>query len=57
MVAEFRGVAKSYGEKQVFAGVNFVINRGDRVGLVGVNGAGKVHAHQAAGGRGNGDGR
>jgi ATP-binding cassette subfamily F protein 3 len=41
MVAEFRGVAKSYGEKKVFAGVNFVINRGDRVGLVGVNGAGK----------------
>ncbi|MGH9433702.1 MAG: ABC-F family ATP-binding cassette domain-containing protein [Terriglobia bacterium] len=41
MVAEFRGVAKSYGAKKVFEGVNFVINRGDRVGLVGVNGAGK----------------
>jgi ATP-binding cassette, subfamily F, member 3 len=41
MVAEFQGVAKSYGEKQVFAGVNFVINRADRVGLTGVNGAGK----------------
>ena len=41
LVAEFRGVAKRYGEKQVFKGVNFVINRGDRVGLVGVNGAGK----------------
>ena len=41
MMAEFRNVAKSYGEKQVFAGVNFVINRGDRVALVGVNGAGK----------------
>ena len=40
-VAEFRNVAKSYGETQVFSGVNFVINRGDRVGLVGVNGAGK----------------
>ena len=40
-VAEFRGVAKSYGAKQVFEGVSFVINRGDRVGLVGVNGAGK----------------
>jgi ATP-binding cassette subfamily F protein 3 len=41
MVAEFRNVAKSYGEKQVFQNVNFVINRGDRVALVGVNGAGK----------------
>ncbi len=41
MVAEFRGVAKHYGAKCVFEDVNFVINRGDRVGLVGVNGAGK----------------
>src|SRR3984893_227227 len=41
MVAEFRGVAKSYGEKEVFEGVSFVLNRGDRVALVGVNGAGK----------------
>ncbi|HEV2494240.1 MAG TPA: ABC-F family ATP-binding cassette domain-containing protein [Terriglobia bacterium] len=41
MVAEFRGVAKSYGAKPVLGGVNFVINRADRVGLVGVNGAGK----------------
>jgi ATP-binding cassette, subfamily F, member 3 len=41
MVAEFRGVGKSYSETRVFSGVNFVINRGDRVALVGVNGAGK----------------
>jgi ATP-binding cassette subfamily F protein 3 len=41
IVAEFRGVSKSYGEKQVFAGVNFTIERGDRIALVGVNGAGK----------------
>ena len=41
MVAEFRGVAKSYGAKEVFRSVSFVLNRGDRVGLVGVNGAGK----------------
>jgi len=41
MVAELRGVAKSYGEKSVFENVSFVLNRGDRVALVGVNGAGK----------------
>jgi ATP-binding cassette subfamily F protein 3 len=41
IVAEFIGVAKSYGAKQVIAEVNFVIERGDRIALVGVNGAGK----------------
>jgi ATP-binding cassette subfamily F protein 3 len=40
-VAEFHGVAKSYGSKLVFENVRFVIERGDRVALVGVNGAGK----------------
>src|SRR5882762_9301878 len=41
IVAEFKEVAKSYGEKEVFRSVNFIIERGDRVALVGVNGAGK----------------
>jgi ATP-binding cassette subfamily F protein 3 len=41
IVAEFGGVAKSYGDKQVFRDVNFIIERGDRIALVGVNGAGK----------------
>jgi ATP-binding cassette subfamily F protein 3 len=41
VVAEFKDVAKRYGEKEVFAGVSFIIERGDRVALVGVNGAGK----------------
>jgi len=41
IVAEFREVAKSYGEKQVFRDASFMIERGDRIALVGVNGAGK----------------
>ena len=36
-----RGVSKSYGQKFVFGDADFVIERGDRVSLVGVNGAGK----------------
>jgi len=41
LVAEFEGVAKSYGEKEVFRNASFTIERGDRIALVGVNGAGK----------------
>jgi ATP-binding cassette subfamily F protein 3 len=39
--AEFKQVAKSYGDKRVFREVSFTIQRGERVALVGVNGAGK----------------
>src|ERR1700722_18689923 len=41
IVAEFKNVSKSYGTKHVFSGANFVIERGDRIALVGINGAGK----------------
>jgi ATP-binding cassette subfamily F protein 3 len=46
-VAEFEGVAKSYAgkngsaDKEVFRNVDFMIERADRIALVGVNGAGK----------------
>src|ERR1700754_3403539 len=41
IVAEFRGVSKSYGAKHVFSNASFAIERGDRIALVGVHGAGK----------------
>ncbi|HUD13320.1 MAG TPA: ABC-F family ATP-binding cassette domain-containing protein [Terracidiphilus sp.] len=41
IVAELKGVAKSYGDHTVFSGVDCYIERGDRVSLVGINGAGK----------------
>ncbi len=41
IVAEFKDVSKSYGAKHVFSGANFIIERGDRIALVGINGAGK----------------
>src|SRR6185295_8199159 len=41
IVAEFKGVAKSYGPKHVFSDASFIIERDDRIALVGVNGAGK----------------
>ena len=41
IVAEFKGVAKAYGSHTVFSGVDCYIERGDRVSLVGINGAGK----------------
>ncbi len=41
IVAEFDGVGKSYGTKEVFRDLSFVIERAERIALVGVNGAGK----------------
>jgi len=41
VVATFEGVSKSYGQKVVFENAKFLIERRDRIALVGVNGAGK----------------
>lgn len=41
IVLEAEGVAKSYGELNVVRDFDFILQRGDRVGLIGPNGAGK----------------
>ncbi len=40
-VIELKNIHKSYGEKAVYSGVDFLVRRGERVALAGPNGAGK----------------
>ena len=42
IVMDIRGLAKSFGEKPLFASVDLLVEKGDRVGLVGPNGSGKT---------------
>lgn len=35
-------LTKTYGEKTLFEDLNFIINEGDRIGLIGTNGSGKT---------------
>lgn len=35
------GLKKSFGAQSLFSGINFVLNSGDRIGLIGPNGSGK----------------
>jgi ATP-binding cassette subfamily F protein uup len=42
LVAELRGVSKSFGGRPIVKDLNLLIGRGDRLGLVGANGAGKT---------------
>ena len=41
MVMELRSVSKNYGPNTVFRDLSYTIERGDRIAVVGVNGAGK----------------
>ena len=41
VVMEFRTLEKKYGDNTVFKGLDYTVERGDRIAVVGVNGAGK----------------
>lgn len=41
-VLEAEGLAKSYGDRQLFHDVNLKVMRGDRIGIIGPNGIGKT---------------
>src|SRR3954467_9475765 len=42
LVCEFQGVSKSFGERTIVNGLDLIVSRGDRVGLICPNGAGKT---------------
>ena len=42
IVADVKGVGKAFGEKRIFAGAEFTIERGQKIALVGRNGEGKT---------------
>lgn len=42
VIFEAENLGKSYGDKQVFDNVNFFVERGDRIALLGQNGQGKT---------------
>ncbi|MFN4141037.1 ABC-F family ATP-binding cassette domain-containing protein [Aestuariivirga sp.] len=42
LVAEAKGVSKSFGQRPIVANLDLLVMRGDRLGIVGPNGAGKT---------------
>ncbi|MCA3573780.1 MAG: ATP-binding cassette domain-containing protein [Aestuariivirga sp.] len=42
LVAEAKGVSKSFGERPIVSNLDLLVMRGDRLGIVGPNGAGKT---------------
>ena len=42
IVAEVKGVGKAFGDKRIFSGAEFTIERGQKIALVGRNGEGKT---------------
>ncbi len=56
VVLEARGLAKRFGDRDVLAGVDFTLQRGERVGIVGPNGVGKTTFLRVLLGEAAGDG-
>jgi ATP-binding cassette subfamily F protein uup len=42
LVCEFHNISKSFGGRAIVKDLDFIVSRGDRVGLIGPNGAGKT---------------
>ena len=42
MIVRASSLGLSFGDEEIFSGLNFRIDRGERAALVGVNGAGKT---------------
>jgi ATP-binding cassette subfamily F protein 3 len=42
IILSANNIAKSFGVENLFSGITFHVNKGDRIGLIGVNGAGKT---------------
>lgn len=55
IVLEAKGLAATRGGKQLFAGFELLVRRGDRIGIVGPNGSGKSTLMRLLAGRGAAD--
>ena len=42
LVISAKDIKKSYGADEVLRGISFHVNEGDRIGIIGGNGAGKT---------------
>ena len=56
MLLSVEQVTKSYGDRVLLDGVSFYLERGDKVGIIGVNGAASPPSPPAGGGGGAGRG-
>ncbi len=48
IVVSAKDLTKAYGTDVILDKVSFHINKGDRVGIIGINGAGKIHSPEDA---------